>query len=97
VDAADEVGAAVIVLGSSERRGVAKLVERSVSHEVAQHAKRPLLIVPQRAPGRVREGLILIGYDGSEHVRRAIEAAHALVRARDAIVLGASSSSARAA
>jgi nucleotide-binding universal stress UspA family protein len=89
VQAADEVGAAIIVLGSRERRGAAELVERSVSHDVAQHARRPLLIVPQRAPGRVGEGPVLIGYDGSEHARRAIQAAHALVRGREAVVLDA--------
>lgn len=89
VQAADEVDAAVIVLGSRERRGAAELVERSVSHDVAQHARRPLLIVPQRAPGPVGKGPVLIGYEGSEHARSAIEAAHALVRAREAVVLDA--------
>jgi nucleotide-binding universal stress UspA family protein len=89
VQAADEVDAAVIVLGSRERRGAAELVERNVSHDVAQYARRPLLFVPQRARGRVGEGPILVGYDGSEHARRAIEAAHALVRASEAVVLDA--------
>jgi nucleotide-binding universal stress UspA family protein len=89
VQAADEVDAAVIVLGSSQRRDAAELVERNVSHDVAQHARRPLLIVSQPARGRVAQGPILIGYDGSEHARRAIEAAHALVRGREAVVLDA--------
>jgi nucleotide-binding universal stress UspA family protein len=89
VQAADEIDAAVIVLGSRERRDAAELVDRSVSHDVAQHARRPLLIVPQSARGRPDEGPILIGYDGSEHARRAIEAAHTLVRAREAVVLDA--------
>jgi nucleotide-binding universal stress UspA family protein len=84
VQAADEVDAAVIVLGSRERR-----IEHNVSHDVAQHARRPLLIVPQPARGRADEGPILIGYDGSEHARRAIEAAHALFSAREAVVLEA--------
>lgn len=87
VQAADEVDAAVIVLGSRERPGAAELVERNVSHDVAQHARRPLLTVPQHARRRVAQGPILIGYDGSEHARRAIEAAHALVRGREAVVL----------
>jgi nucleotide-binding universal stress UspA family protein len=89
VQAADEADAAAIVLGSRERRGAAELVEGNVSHDVAQHARRPLLIVPQSARGRVGEGPILIGYDNSEHARRAIEAAHALVRGREAVVLEA--------
>ena len=89
VQTADEVDAAVIVLGSRGGRGAAELVERNVSHDVAQYARRPLLFVPQRARGRVGEGPILIGYEGSEHARRAIEAAHALVRASEAVVLDA--------
>jgi nucleotide-binding universal stress UspA family protein len=84
VQAADEADAAVIVLGSRERR-----VERNVSHDVAQHARRPLLIVPPPARRRDGDGPILISYDGSEHARRAIEAAHALIRAREAVVLDA--------
>jgi nucleotide-binding universal stress UspA family protein len=90
VQAADEVDAAVIVLGSRERRGASELAEDNVSHEVAQHTRRPLLIVPHPARGQSGgAGPILIGYDGSEHARRAIEAAHALVRAREAVVLDA--------
>jgi nucleotide-binding universal stress UspA family protein len=89
VQAADEVDAAVIVLGSRERRGAAELVEHNISHDVAQHARRPLLIVPQHTRRRVAQGPILIGYDGSEHARRAIEAAHALVRGREAVLLDA--------
>jgi nucleotide-binding universal stress UspA family protein len=89
VQAADEVDAAVIVLGSRERRGPAELAEDNVSHDVAQHTRRPLLIVPQPARGQSGAGPILIGYDGSEHARRAIEAAHALLRGREAVVLDA--------
>lgn len=46
VDVADEIDAAVIVLGSRGLNGARELLEGSVSHEVAQHAGRPLLIVP---------------------------------------------------
>jgi nucleotide-binding universal stress UspA family protein len=89
VQAADEVDAAVIVLGSKKRHGAPELVERNPSHDVAQHARRPVLILAQPARGRADQGPILIGYDGSEHARRAIEAAHDLLRAREAIVLDA--------
>jgi nucleotide-binding universal stress UspA family protein len=90
VQAADDIDAAVIVLGSRERRGAAELAEDNVSHDVAQHTRRPLLIVPQPARGQSGSaGPILIGYDGSEHARRAIEAAHALLRGREAVVLDA--------
>jgi nucleotide-binding universal stress UspA family protein len=46
VDVADEVDAAVIVLGSRGLNDARELLEGSVSHQVAQHAGRPVLIVP---------------------------------------------------
>ena len=48
VDVADEIDAAVIVLGSRGLKGARELFEGSVSHEVAEHAGRPVLIVPPR-------------------------------------------------
>src|SRR5262245_31316968 len=46
VDVADELDAAVIVLGSRALDDARELLIGSVSHEVAQHAGRPVLIVP---------------------------------------------------
>jgi nucleotide-binding universal stress UspA family protein len=46
VDIADEIDAAVIVIGSRGLNGPRELFEGSVSHEVAAHAGRPVLIVP---------------------------------------------------
>ena len=46
VDVADEVDAAVIVIGSRGLTGLRERVKGSLSHELAQHAGRPLLIVP---------------------------------------------------
>jgi nucleotide-binding universal stress UspA family protein len=46
VEAADEIGAAAIVLGSRGLTGLREPLERSVSHQVAKHAGRPVLIVP---------------------------------------------------
>jgi nucleotide-binding universal stress UspA family protein len=46
VAAADAVDAALIVLGSRGLDGARELLEGSVSHRVAQHAGRPVLIVP---------------------------------------------------
>jgi nucleotide-binding universal stress UspA family protein len=46
VDYADEVNAAVIVIGSRGLSGAKELVEGSVSHQVAEHSGRPVLIVP---------------------------------------------------
>jgi nucleotide-binding universal stress UspA family protein len=46
VDAADEHDAAAIVIGSRGLAGLRELTRGSVSHEVATHARRPVLIVP---------------------------------------------------
>jgi nucleotide-binding universal stress UspA family protein len=46
VDVADEIGAVAIVIGSRALTGAQELLEGSVSHAVAQHAGRPVLIVP---------------------------------------------------
>jgi nucleotide-binding universal stress UspA family protein len=46
VDVADEIDAAVIVTGSRGLTGVRELFEGSVSHDVAEHARRPILVVP---------------------------------------------------
>jgi nucleotide-binding universal stress UspA family protein len=52
VEAANDVDAAVIVLGSRGLRGVRELAEGSVSHTVAEHARRPVLIVPHAIDSR---------------------------------------------
>jgi nucleotide-binding universal stress UspA family protein len=46
LDVADDVDAELIVLGSRGLDGVRSLLVQSVSHEVAEHSGRPLLIVP---------------------------------------------------
>ena len=46
VDVADEIDASVIVLGTRALKGAQELFEGSVSHQVAEHAGRPVLIVP---------------------------------------------------
>jgi nucleotide-binding universal stress UspA family protein len=43
---ADEIDAAVIVTGSRGLNGAEELFEGSLSHDVARHAGRPVLIVP---------------------------------------------------
>jgi nucleotide-binding universal stress UspA family protein len=52
VDVADEIDAAVIVLGSRGLGAARELLVGSVSHEVAEHAGRPVLIVPPPAEPR---------------------------------------------
>jgi nucleotide-binding universal stress UspA family protein len=46
VDVADELDAAAIVIGSHGLGGFRELAHGSVSHDVATHARRPVLIVP---------------------------------------------------
>lgn len=46
VDVADEIDAAVIVLGSRGLSGAREVLLGSVSHDVAEHSGRPVLIVP---------------------------------------------------
>ena len=46
VDVADEVDAALIVVGSRGLSGLREVGGGTVSHQVATHARRPVLIVP---------------------------------------------------
>jgi nucleotide-binding universal stress UspA family protein len=46
VELADEIGAAAIVVGSRGLTGAQELLKGSFSHDVAEHAGRPVLIVP---------------------------------------------------
>ena len=52
VDTADEIDAAVIVIGSRGLSGLKEIVDGSLSHEVAEHAGRPVLIAPPAHRGR---------------------------------------------
>jgi nucleotide-binding universal stress UspA family protein len=46
VDFADELDAAAIVIGSRGLSGLKEVLDGSLSHQVAEHAGRPVLIVP---------------------------------------------------
>jgi nucleotide-binding universal stress UspA family protein len=46
VEIADELDAPLIVMGTRGLRGLREQVEGSLSHEIAQHSGRPVLIVP---------------------------------------------------
>ena len=54
VDVADEVDASLMVVGTRGLTGIRERAEGNVSHDVAERAHRPVLVVPSRAPaGRV--------------------------------------------
>jgi nucleotide-binding universal stress UspA family protein len=46
VDVADELDAPVIVIGSRGLTGLKEMLKGSLSHQVAEHAGRPVLIMP---------------------------------------------------
>ena len=46
VETAGQVGASVIVIGSRGLTGFRELAEGTLSHDLAEHARRPVLVVP---------------------------------------------------
>jgi nucleotide-binding universal stress UspA family protein len=46
VDVADELDTPVIVIGSRGLSGLREILEGSLSHQIAEHAGRPVMIVP---------------------------------------------------
>jgi nucleotide-binding universal stress UspA family protein len=50
VDVADELDAPVIVIGSRGLTGLEEMFKGSLSHQVAEHAGRPVLIMPPPKP-----------------------------------------------
>ena len=57
VHAADQMEAAVIIIGSRGLRGLRSLVLGSVAQQVVQHATQPVLVVPSPALVDVRRNL----------------------------------------
>jgi nucleotide-binding universal stress UspA family protein len=53
--AAEETGAAAIVLGSRGLTGLKSMMLGSVSHAIVQHADRPVLVVPSPAVAERRQ------------------------------------------
>ncbi|WP_440106354.1 universal stress protein [Streptosporangium sp. H16] len=69
-----------LVIGSRGIGGFAGLVLGSVGLGLAGHAAGPLVVV--RAPVRTARGVIVAGFDGSEHSQAALEYAFARARQR---------------
>ncbi|MGJ6969377.1 universal stress protein [Streptosporangium sp. G11] len=70
----------VLVVGSRGVGGFAGLALGSVGLGLAGHAAGPVVIV--RAPVRTAHGVIVVGFDGSEHSQVALEYAFARARQR---------------
>jgi nucleotide-binding universal stress UspA family protein len=85
LEAADRIDAAVIVTGSRGLGGVASALLGSVSSGLLHHSHRPLLVVPP-VEGDEPRGPMIVGYDGSDGSRLALEAAGRLLLPREAIV-----------
>ena len=56
IEAADAHDAMLIVMGTRGNTGIRSLLLGSVSHSVAHHAHRPLLIVPSSPLAEARAG-----------------------------------------
>ena len=54
IDAADEHDALLVVLGTRGNTGIRSLLLGSVSHAVAHHAHRPIMIVPSQPLAEAR-------------------------------------------
>jgi nucleotide-binding universal stress UspA family protein len=52
IDAADDVDASIIVIGSRGLNAFTERLKGGVSHRVAEHARRPVLVVPPSRDGR---------------------------------------------
>lgn len=75
-------GADLLVLGARGTGGFEALLLGSVSEQVAQLARQPVVVVRAMAP--VRGGRVVVGVDGSARAQSALRWAAAEARARDA-------------
>jgi nucleotide-binding universal stress UspA family protein len=85
LEAADAVGAAVIVIGSRGLGAVKSALYGSVSSGLLHHARRPVLVVPP-CEEATPAGPVLVGFDGSEASHAAVSAAGKLLAVREVVI-----------
>ena len=82
---ADAVDAAVVVIGSRSQGAVTSALLGSVSSGLLHHANRPILLVPP-CEDVTPAGPVLVGFDGSDASRAAVEAAAKLLSVREVVI-----------
>jgi nucleotide-binding universal stress UspA family protein len=89
LQAARELGADLIVLGTHGRSGLDRIVTGSVAENVLRHAECPVLAFRARPedPELGEIGLVLHPTDFSERSRAALQVARALAQSLDALLL----------
>jgi nucleotide-binding universal stress UspA family protein len=89
LDIADELDAAVIVAGISERADARPGALGREARALAHRARRPLLLVPAGSAPAGERAPALVAYDGSASAAHAVSAAVELLRPRPTIVASA--------
>jgi nucleotide-binding universal stress UspA family protein len=87
LDAAQSVGASMVVTGAQGQSGIRLALLGSVSTGLVHHAELPLLIVPGANGETPTSGPVLLCYDGSESAARAIASAAQLLGIGEARVV----------
>ena len=82
---ADEIDAAVVVIGSRGQGAVKSALLGSVSSGLLHHSRRPVLVVPPTEE-ETPAGPALIAFDGSDASRAGIAAAAHLLAVREAVI-----------
>ena len=86
-ETAEEAGASLIVVGSSHRSGIGRVLAGGVTESVLIGAEVPVAVAPRHYAGDRGLRTIGCGFDGSPESRRAIEWAAALARRRRVLLL----------